>query len=247
VEDGQAKFDSPLFLRWLNFYASLPKDSDDWMKKTPTGKLQAARDFAGIYDYAYQDRIALQWISLYQLHLSRQESLFGTKDWVYLGHPAEGHSGVDCRADNCLVMTRWSGEKELAWDVIRTLIADPENWGGLPTLESLFDQSLERQNLLNQQYIVYFNGSTIGSARDPDLKRENLQSPGYIVRPEREDFEHVKRILNSAGYPMTEKLNPDIAAIVAEEISAFVGGVGTAEDCAAKIQSRVSILLAERG
>ena len=36
-----------------------------------------------------------------------------------------------------------------------------------------------------------------------------------------------------------------ISAIIEEELSAFAAGVGTAEDCAAKIQSRVSIWMAE--
>ena len=37
----------------------------------------------------------------------------------------------------------------------------------------------------------------------------------------------------------------DVTDVVREEIPAFLGGVGTAEDCAKKIQSRVSIWLAE--
>ena len=44
---------------------------------------------------------------------------------------------------------------------------------------------------------------------------------------------------------MTEFVDPEIQAIVAEELSALGAGVGTPEECAKKIQSRVSILLAE--
>ncbi len=245
MENGEAKFDSPLFLRWLKFCASLPKDLDDWLKSTPTGRLRAARDDAGIYDYAYRDRIALQWIGVYDMSLDRAESLFGTKDWVFLGHPGEGHSGIDCQARNALVMTKWCAEKELCWDVIRMFMTTPVSFNGLPALESLFDYDLERRNPMDHQAIVYFDGATVGSERDPDLTPDKLTRPGYIVLPEERDFEHIKRVLNAAGYPMTEKVSSDITEIVAEEMSAFLGGVGTAEDCAAKIQSRVSIWLAE--
>ena len=244
-EKGEAKFDSPLFLRWLNFYASLPKDFDDWMRSTPTGKLRAARDDAAIYDYAYRDKIALQWLGVYDFYNYRAESLFGTKDWVFLGHPAEGHNGINCEARNALVMTKWCAEQDLCWDVIRMFMTTPVSFSGLPTLESLFDYKLERQDPMDNQYIVYFDGATVGSERDPDLTTDKLTKPGYIVFPEERDFEHLKRILNAAGYPMTEKVSSDIAEIVAEEMSAFVGGVGTAEECAEKIQSRVSIWLSE--
>jgi hypothetical protein len=40
-------------------------------------------------------------------------------------------------------------------------------------------------------------------------------------------------------------MHSDLTEIVQEEISAFADGIVTAEDCAAKIQSRVSIWLAE--
>ena len=40
--------------------------------------------------------------------------------------------------------------------------------------------------------------------------------------------------------------NDAVFQIVREEISAFLSGVASAEDCAAKIQSRASIWLAER-
>ena len=245
LEKGEAHFDSPLFLRWLNFYASLPKDTDEWMKVSPTGQLYAKRDWASVYDWAYQDRILLQWAGINDLKVYWCESLFGTKDWVYLGHPAEGHSGIDCRAENCVVMTRWCAERETAWDVIHTLIADGDSLFQLPTLKTVFERNLEREDPYNRQTIVYFDGATIASERDPDMTQEKLTRPGYLVLPEAGDIEHIRRLLDTVGYPLAEKLPPEIASIVAEEISAWTGGVGTAENCAAKIQSRVSIWLAE--
>ena len=245
TEKGEAKFDSPLFLRWLKFYASLPKDYNEWRQTSPTANGGGKKNRLTSYDFAYQDRIFLQWIGFNDLEVSRAESLFGTKDWVFLGHPGEGHSGIDCRAENAFVMTKWCADKELCWDVIRTFMLNLGIYFGLPALESEFDALAERRDPEDRQYIVYFDGSTFGSNRDPDLTPDKLKKPGYIVLPEWSDFEHIRRLMNTAGYPMTEKVSSDISAIVAEEISAFVGGLGTAEDCAKKIQSRVEIWLAE--
>ena len=40
-------------------------------------------------------------------------------------------------------------------------------------------------------------------------------------------------------------LNRDLYAIAEEELSAYLGGLGSPEDCAAKIRSRASVWLAE--
>ena len=56
-----------------------------------------------------------------------------------------------------------------------------------------------------------------------------------------------KSVGNEEYIAMLMEYPNDVTAIVEEEISVFLGGVGTAEDCAKKIQSRVSILLAEKG
>ena len=42
-------------------------------------------------------------------------------------------------------------------------------------------------------------------------------------------------------------VDPQVAGIISEEISSFLGGTCTAEECASRIQSRVTIRLAEHG
>ena len=252
-EKGEAHFDSPLFLRWLAFWKSLPADYTEWTRMTPSGQRTAARDITGTYDAAFHGKIALRWTTInLSTGMSQVETLFGTKDWRLIGYPnggrEAGHSGIECRADTALLMTSFCRDPDLAWDVMRTIVAESENFFNLPSLETAFDDRVAGIfNTLKVQWVVYFSGATVGTERDPDMTEADLKEPGYIVRPEQEDIDHVKRLLNSAGYPMTEKLSPEITAIIEEELSAYGGGVGTAEDCAKKIQSRVSIWLAENG
>ena len=74
----------------------------------------------------------------------------------------------------------------------------------------------------------------------------DLDVPGWVSVPTAEDFARFEAFLdNDAGYPLTERLSPVITSIIKEEISAFLSGKGTAEDCAKKIQSRASIWMAE--
>ena len=81
-----------------------------------------------------------------------------------------------------------------------------------------------------------------GNCPTPD----DLDTPGWISIPTAEDFARFEAFLdNDAGYPLTERLSPEISGIIEEEISAYFSGVGSAEDCAKKIQSCVTIWLAE--
>ncbi|MBR4205048.1 MAG: hypothetical protein IKQ92_06200, partial [Clostridia bacterium] len=73
----------------------------------------------------------------------------------------------------------------------------------------------------------------------------DLSSPGVVARYTEEDHERLKAWIGSAGTPLVSQVPEQVQAIIDEEIAAYLGGVGTAEDCAKKIQSRVSIWLAE--
>ncbi|MCR5682925.1 MAG: hypothetical protein K6G29_10805, partial [Clostridiales bacterium] len=63
--------------------------------------------------------------------------------------------------------------------------------------------------------------------------------------PDEEQIARVRAFLDAPVAPAYEELPFEVASIIREEISSFLGGVGTAEDCAKKIQSRMSIWLAE--
>ena len=60
-----------------------------------------------------------------------------------------------------------------------------------------------------------------------------------------ETIDETLAFFDRAAAPILEMTPDTVTSILTEEISACLSGVGTAEDCAAKIQSRVSIWLAE--
>ena len=64
--------------------------------------------------------------------------------------------------------------------------------------------------------------------------------------PTPEELEWIYRTLDDAGKPWLESTPEELGAICREEISAYFGGLGTAEECADKVQSRAGIWLSER-
>ncbi|MBQ3862281.1 MAG: hypothetical protein II779_17305, partial [Clostridia bacterium] len=111
-------------------------------------------------------------------------------------------------------------------------------------LKSAFDRRAE--DLWNTQSLVYFDGQTESYSNYEPFTEADLKSPGYICRLGKSDTDRLKTLLDEVlGYPMIDAVPETVTEIAGEEISAFLGGVGTAEDCAKKIQSRVSIWIAE--
>ena len=74
---------------------------------------------------------------------------------------------------------------------------------------------------------------------------DDLQRPGILFHYTKELAESFKPLLDEVGSPRTAIVNEEIADIINEEISAFCADACTAEDCAKRIQSRVSLWLAE--
>jgi hypothetical protein len=72
-----------------------------------------------------------------------------------------------------------------------------------------------------------------------------MEFPGVLSTFTREERDKYVKIFDEIGVPAYEAGIPEVFNIIYEETSSFLGGVGTAEDCAKKIQSRASIRPAE--
>nr|MCR5682391.1 hypothetical protein [Clostridiales bacterium] len=81
----------------------------------------------------------------------------------------------------------------------------------------------------------------------PDDQRttEDLDRPGIVTFFTKEDAERIKAFLDQPVTPVGGAVNAEVEGIIMEEISAFLGGSVDAAGCAKRIQSRVSIWLAE--
>ncbi len=251
-QTGSCSFDSPDFLRWLRFLEALPPDGMKEGEATP--------DAYGLrgdtLEYYHTGRVMLydDLFSQVDRSVEKMEAYFGTKDWTILGFPADGHNGSSVECESAILMTKTCSEKELAWDVIRTLATGHDIF--LPILKETYEEQAAHI-IENRNYMIlslYDKNSGRWEHRTSGKQAldgifptpADLDVPGWVSVPTAEDFARFEAFLdNDAGYPLTERLAPEISSLIREEISAFFAGVGSAEDCAAKIQSRVSIWLAE--
>ena len=249
-DEAKCAFDSQEFLEWLNFYASLPANQTE-LRSKENGIGSQRSDNLEMY---YTDRVMLQYVNLLNgfSDLVDLESAFGTKDWTMVGYPAEGHNGTIIKCGTSVIMTSFCTETEFAWDLIRTLMTETlaSRVGAFPTLKERF-RAMAAQDIEGGGYttITFENGRRkVGGYTEtgeyPTAK--DLPSPGWVSVPTWEDYDRLVALLdNDLGYSRKESVPAMISAIIEEELSAFAAGVGTAEDCAAKIQSRVSIWMAE--
>ena len=245
-ENASCSFDSPEFIRLLGFLAGLPKDRQELLRVSEFDRADPAEQ----YRYLYNNKVALVPFVLSGLDRLRDaESKFGTKDWRMIGFPAEGRNGTVLTTDTCLVMTSFCAAPKEAWEWLRSvMLGEDDEWGFVrwSSLKSAFDRRAE--DLWNTQSILYFNGQTESYSGYEPFTEADLKSPGYICRLGKSDTDRLKTLLDDIlGYPMIDAVPETVTEIANEEVSAFLGGVGTAEDCAKKIQSRVSIWLAENG
>ena len=243
-ESASCSFDSPEFIRLLGFLAGLPKDRQELLRVSEFDRADPAEQ----YKYLYNNKVALVPFVLSGLdRLRDSESRFGTKDWRMIGFPAEGRNGTVLTTDTCLVVTSFCAAPKEAWEWLRSvMLGEDDDWGFArwSSLKSAFDRRAE--DLWNTQSLVYFNGQTESYSNYEPFTEADLKSPGYICRLGKSDTDRLKTLLDDVlGYPMIDAVPETVTQIAGEEISAFLGGVGTAEDCAKKIQSRVSIWIAE--
>ncbi len=243
---GKCAFDDPLFVRWLKFVSSLPKDESELKKRSP---FDAEKD-SSKYDWLMTDRVALARMYGYDAtDCVRFESTFGTKDWVLVGYPSAEGSGTEISSTIACCVTTFCPDPDAAWDFVRTVVLSKKQTTSFsPNLSALRDGTESAMKTsLNRDYVQYFNGEIESNSpkKDPPLTKEDLRKPGYIIDFTKEDADRILAELDRAGKPITKMIPAAVQEIVAEEISTYLGGLGSAEDCAGKIQSRVSIWLAE--
>ena len=239
-KNASCSFDNPEFVRLLRFWLSLPATAADWVREAPF-KYQSPE----AYDYLHTGKIALFRTGYYQLgDITSTEAALGTKDWIVPGYPGEAGRGSPVFCEKAYMLLKTSKKPDLAADVIRELVREAHTYG-IPAMKSRYDELAPQE--LTHYAIHYFDGAVVaGSLRDNDPRTKPLKRAGYICVLEENDLARFRGFLDEkAGYPMTDFVASEIQAIVAEELSALGAGVGTAEECAAKIQSRVSIWMAE--
>ena len=209
-ERGTCSFDSPEFIRYLEFVKTLPT-SDERNVRSPFADMDAEALALPRMEGKIRTTEARFLTSADKIR--RLMMPYSTKDWTML---------------------------------VRRCFSSEGSQGGIPALKSTFDGMIDAwyQWQFDDYYVLH---DFVYSYRDREyaITEEDLEYPGILSTFEREDRDKYVALFDEIGTAASERGIKEIRDILVEEASAYLAGRGSAEDCAKKIQSRVSIWLAE--
>ena len=224
INDNTGSFDSEEFIRYLEFMKTVPADGTEWLQTSPVADIRniplTEREDA-INKALGEGRIALLKENLSTLYLA--STLFA-EETVPIGYATENDSGFRVRADSTYVITTYAEDADLCFELLKSFFA------------------------YEVKYIDTYSFKWPLFARKDHMQTaiEECGETFTIARPlTAEELAELFEIFDTMGSPILEDTPEDVWNIVNEEMSAFYTGMGTAEECAKKIQSRVSIWLSE--
>lgn len=223
-ETGTCAFDSPLYVSLLKAAAEFPAESDpNWWQYGAS--LQQAPEAPSAL--LRQDWAADCWVP--PLHCWKN---YGTEDYVILGYP---ELGTVFDAASSVAISAYSLHKQECWeflkfDVSNSLQGHEESFNALSrNMDAHYDCMIVRE-----------------STKDPywpdDIPWENLLEKYAGIEPMMREFRD-----QVDGCTAVLRQDRSIDKIVQSEAARFFAGQITAEQCAANIQSRARIYLAEQG
>ncbi len=255
--ENRCSFDSPAFIRYLG-----------WLKDLPTAaELQKRSPAVGIYpEYKAREYYAGGSVALAEVTADECGALLSLSElWgetpAVPGFPAsqeDGGSGTAVETEGIFVIPSSSPDPGAAWAFLRSVLlssdlADTLRWNPngmtayLPALEKECGDFLGAKKVLRPNELPSRFDAGSDDAYIEDFMKAVFPGEPYTVVPfcTEQDVKAALKLVRTAGRPFREELPYEARAIVNEEISSYLGGVGSARDCAEKIQSRVSIWLAE--
>ena len=243
-ETGTASFDSPEFLKVIKYLASLPTEEEIHHDTSFIDKSQLERIFATRNGTILFTESMGNWVWV------QPELWTGTENWLMIGYPTgtlRSGAGTTVTPTMTLVVTDSCKEIELAERFVSMLLQTEEAMycGQFPSSKSLFQK--KATNISNKVYALFYSGM-IGvwekNGIHPSSDAE-LSEPGFLTEFTSEKATRLEIMLDDAGVPLLLSDDEEILDIVREEVLSFLSGIGSAEDCAKKIQSRVTIWLSE--
>ena len=240
-------FESEAFIHILQYLNSLPKSYESWLRITGWSNMseqeKAQMRIDGsirlVFENIPQMRSAVGFAAVY-----------GTEDWRLIGFPSANNAGIVINTMNAMVITKYNQKQDQSWDFIKSIVLSvQENL----TPESRFPILKERcEHVLSMYDDIRITAypDSFGwweDVYDPDIPEDPLvkANGGMIYRFDQEARARMMKFLDMRCEPI--KNNDDIIEIILEEVSAMTAGHSSPEECAKKINSRVKILLAERG
>ena len=235
-ESGEAKFDSELFMRLLEFVNTYPD------------VLRPREDPLTTEELLRSDEVLLFPVSINYFYEIQDYPYYFDEPVTYIGYPtADGSAaavlGYD--TDQLYGISAASGNKDGAWAFIESCLSLPVEVGFSPRrsqLELQIEKSMDYMRDANGEPKLDESGNLI-----PAYGSMGFGFGEYYYTYHISTDEEIKWVMDllSAAKPMKGS-DSQVMAIIEEEAQAFYAGQRTAEDVAEVIQSRVQTYVDER-
>jgi len=260
-EAGTCSFDSPLFYRYLTWRENLPA-VDSWSRPGGEGETHGYGQWP-LIPYINEGRLALCSGGMGNIKdvISQDIRTTGGKDYALIGRPSETGSGVELSSDTGMVVLTGSKYPDECWTFIHACLnehglIDTNRWNsstgaGLPALKSMYDAEMDALSkrpvgkIVRDALPIFFRDGEDSAYAESQMEHDAQGTPWYLEPFDPDELSYLRSWIDSAGEPFTNAFPEELDEIMQEEISAYLAGMGTPEECAKKIQSRASIWLGE--
>lgn len=255
-DKGECYFDSPEYIKLLNFF----NDNNiglKWSEYTQiTGEVFSDDHTFDILNgkrfVEFESSYNIHWFgSLFTKHRGDYEDKM-----VVAGFPYDGvENGSFISFGNCYGIMENSPHKEGAWEFLRYFLSDeynnaPQNYYSFSVIEKHFDRTAD---MTMDKFITFKcddNGRVIeGEMEEKEWRYEVHNNEGQLVIDKeiapftQEECDYYKNIVKNAKIL---RYDNTVSQIIREETMPFFEGECTAEKAVEIIQNRVSIYLSER-
>lgn len=223
-DSASCNFNTPEFVRMLNFIAQLPKEEDKTTSK-----------WENIY-FGEQYLLLLGMDNMI-LNMAAADAVF-CGEAGSIGFPATNCGGVAASADMRLAMSSSSAVQDGVWQFFKYLLSDSFQISvpSVPIMTGALGRVMEewrkeREAVKGICLVQYKDGQITEMQVDYTPLGSNA-------------FDRVRAIIDSVD--CMDEYSMAMYTIVLQEVNAFAGGAITAEEAAANIQSKASIYISEQ-
>jgi len=245
---GTVRFDSPEFIRLLNFANSFPSEFDwenfDWSREESTEERLAQGKQMLVQTSAY---------SIDDIFYNNYAQFMGGKV-TYIGYPTAHGTGnmISFAGDAGYALSSKCAYKDAAWQFLRTFFTkdyQSSNVYSLPSRLDVFDEKAEEAGTIQYQqnsegqYLLDDNGEKIPVVRTT-IWNKDTQKTEEIYALTEDQIQQIRELILTTT--KVADYDQAILDIVKEQAAPFFAGQKTAEEVAKLVQSKANIYVNEQ-
>jgi len=245
---GTVRFDSPDFIRLLNFANSFPSEFDwanfDWSREESTEERLAQGKQMLVQTSAY---------SIDDIFYNNYTQFMGGKV-TYIGYPTAHGTGnmISFAGDSGYALSSKSPYKDAAWQFLRTFFTkdyQTSNVYSLPSRLDVFDAKAEEASTVQYQknaegqYLLDDAGEKIPVVRSTVWNKDTQKTEEIYALTE-DQVQQIRELILTTT--KVADYDQAILDIVKEQAAPFFAGQKTAEEVAKLVQSKANIYVNEQ-